>query len=95
VKLLCGELQKRFSSVPQLAQIFPHCPAASGKSIESLITYVTDRAGHDFRYAIDAGKLHRELGFLPAEKFAAGLVKTIDWYIAHDEWWRSAQAGSQ
>jgi dTDP-glucose 4,6-dehydratase len=54
---------------------------------ESLISYVTDRAGHDRRYAIDPSKIHRELGWLPATRFEDGLQKTIDWYLTHKEWW--------
>ena len=57
-----------------------------GKS-EDLITYVTDRKGHDLRYAIDPGKIHRELGWLPETKFADGIRKTIRWYLDHQEWW--------
>ena len=57
-----------------------------GKS-EDLITYVKDRAGHDLRYAIDPTKIHRELGWLPQTNFETGIVKTIQWYLAHKEWW--------
>ena len=60
---------------------------------ESLITYVTDRKGHDMRYAIDPTKIHRELGWLPETKFADGLDKTIDWYLTHREWWETIISG--
>lgn len=60
---------------------------------ESLITYVTDRKGHDMRYAIDPTKIHNELGWLPETKFADGLQKTIDWYLAHREWWENIISG--
>ena len=53
---------------------------------ESLITYVEDRKGHDWRYAIDPTKISRELGWLPKTKFEDGIIKTIDWYVAHPEW---------
>ena len=53
---------------------------------ESLITYVEDRKGHDWRYAIDPSKISRELGWLPKTKFEEGIIKTIDWYVAHPEW---------
>ena len=53
---------------------------------ESLITYVQDRKGHDWRYAIDPSKISRELGWLPKTKFEDGIIKTIDWYVAHPEW---------
>ena len=60
---------------------------------ESLITFVADRKGHDMRYAIDPTKIHRELGWLPETKFADGLDKTIDWYLAHREWWETIISG--
>lgn len=53
---------------------------------ESLIEHVTDRKGHDYRYAIDPTKIHNELGWLPKTKFEDGIVKTIDWYLEHPEW---------
>lgn len=59
-----------------------------GKS-EELITYVTDRAGHDMRYAIDPNKIHRELGWLPETKFEYGIKKTIRWYIDNKLWWEN------
>jgi len=58
-----------------------------------LITYVKDRPGHDWRYAIDAGKIRRELGWEPQERFASGLRKTVEWYLAHPEWVDSVQTG--
>ena len=54
---------------------------------ESLITYVTDRKGHDMRYAIDPTKIHNELGWLPETKFADGIKKTIKWYLENEKWW--------
>lgn len=54
---------------------------------ESLITYVTDRKGHDMRYAIDPTKIHDELGWLPETKFEDGLKKTIQWYLDNEDWW--------
>ena len=60
---------------------------------ESLITFVTDRKGHDMRYAIDPTKIHNELGWLPETKFADGLDKTIDWYLTHREWWETIISG--
>lgn len=53
---------------------------------ESLISFVTDRKGHDYRYAIDPSKIHSELGWLPKTKFEDGIVKTIDWYLEHPEY---------
>ncbi len=60
---------------------------------ESLITYVTDRKGHDMRYAIDPTKIHTELGWLPETMFADGLKKTIDWYLNNKEWWETIISG--
>jgi len=59
----------------------------------SLITYVKDRAGHDLRYAIDATKIQRELGWEPSLQFAEGLEKTVDWYLANEEWMTRITSG--
>jgi dTDP-glucose 4,6-dehydratase len=61
---------------------------------EKLITYVTDRAGHDLRYAIDATKLKEELGWLPSLQFEEGISKTIDWYLENTEWLEEVTSGS-
>ena len=61
---------------------------------EKLITYVTDRAGHDKRYAIDASKLENELNWLPSIKFEEGLSKTVDWYLENQEWVNKVTSGS-
>ena len=60
---------------------------------ESLITYVTDRPGHDMRYAIDPTKIHNELGWLPETKFEDGIVQTIEWYLNNKEWWENILSG--
>ena len=60
---------------------------------ESLITYVTDRKGHDMRYAIDPTKIHNELGWLPETKFADGIQKTIQWYLDNRSWWEEIISG--
>ena len=60
----------------------------------NLITYVKDRPGHDFRYAIDASKIKRELGWEPQETFASGLKKTVDWYLQNRDWWHAILDGS-
>ena len=60
---------------------------------EELITYVTDRKGHDLRYAIDPTKIHRELGWLPETRFADGIEKTILWYLDHTDWWKTIVSG--
>jgi dTDP-glucose 4,6-dehydratase len=63
------------------------------KESRSLITYVTDRAGHDFRYAIDASKLEKDLGWKPSLQFEEGLSKTIDWYLANGSWLNKVTSG--
>ncbi|MGN1051316.1 MAG: dTDP-glucose 4,6-dehydratase [Acutalibacteraceae bacterium] len=63
------------------------------KKPESLITYVTDRPGHDMRYAIDPTKIHNELGWLPETKFEEGIQKTIEWYLDNKEWWQNILSG--
>ena len=60
---------------------------------ESLITYVTDRKGHDLRYAIDPAKIHAELGWLPETSFDVGIKKTIRWYLEHRDWWEEIISG--
>jgi dTDP-glucose 4,6-dehydratase len=61
---------------------------------ETLITHVTDRPGHDLRYAIDAGKIERELGWKPEETFESGLRKTVQWYLNNKDWWQAVLDGS-
>ncbi|HNI83154.1 MAG TPA: GDP-mannose 4,6-dehydratase, partial [Rhodocyclaceae bacterium] len=63
-------------------------------SYARLITYVTDRPGHDRRYAIDARKIERELGWRPAETFDTGIRKTVEWYLAHQDWVAHVQSGA-
>ena len=69
-------------------------PRADGQSYSTQITYVTDRPGHDRRYAIDASKIERELGWKPAETFASGIAKTIAWYLDNPEWIARVQSGA-
>ena len=66
-------------------------PADSGKSYHELIAFVKDRPGHDFRYAIDASKLKKEIGWEIKESFETGIQKTIEWYLDNEEWWRAIQ----
>ncbi len=69
-------------------------PRADGKAYAEQITYVTDRPGHDRRYAIDASKIERELGWKPAETFETGIRKTVAWYLSNPEWVKNVQSGS-
>ena len=66
-------------------------PSENGSSYSDLITYVKDRPGHDFRYAIDAGKIQNNLGWSPKESFETGIRKTIHWYLDNQDWWRAIQ----
>jgi dTDP-glucose 4,6-dehydratase len=80
INLLCTILDKKLGR-------------AEGESAK-LITYVTDRAGHDLRYAIDATKLKTELGWVPSITFEEGLEKTVDWYLANEEWLDNVTSGN-
>jgi len=84
VGLICDTLDRAFAADPALASRFPSCPAAAGNSCRSLITYVTDRPGHDHRYAIDASKLAGELGNRSSVNFENGLGQTIRWYLDNE-----------
>ena len=69
-------------------------PRTDGQSYRSQITFVADRPGHDRRYAIDAGKLERELGWKPAESFESGIRKTVRWYLDNQDWVRHVTSGA-
>jgi len=69
-------------------------PRPDGSSYASLITFVTDRPGHDRRYAIDPTKIHTELGWEPAETFATGMRQTVQWYLDHQDWVQHVTSGS-
>ena len=80
VKLLCQQMDAKLGR-------------AAGES-EKLITYVKDRPGHDLRYAIDASKINRELGWKPSVTFEQGLEKTIDWYLSNEDWLLHVTSGA-
>jgi len=94
IRTLCRLLDEMVGTDPSLAKRFPRCPAAAGRETASLVTFVQDRPGHDRRYAIDAGKIERELGYVPCESFDRGLQKTLAWYLANEAWWRGVMDGS-
>ena len=94
VGLICDTLDHAFAADPDLASRFPSCPAAAGASCRSLISYVTDRPGHDQRYAIDATKLAHELGNRCGVGFETGLRRTIRWYLDREDWWRDVTSGT-
>lgn len=69
-------------------------PRADGQSYSQQITYVADRPGHDRRYAIDATKIHRDLGWKPVETFETGIRKTVEWYLQNNQWVSNVQSGA-
>ncbi len=82
VRAICALLEKH---APRTQTVAPY---------ENLITFVKDRPGHDTRYAIDAGKIERELGWVPQETFETGLEKTVRWYLDNRQWWQRVLDGS-
>lgn len=92
VRLLCRIVEEAFARDRSLPGRFPESPAALGRPLETLVTFVKDRPGHDRRYAIDASKIQRELGFTPGQSFEPGLRKTVSWYLANESWWRACQS---
>ena len=76
-----------------LEELTPNKPEGVAR-YEDLINFVADRPGHDLRYAIDASKIERELGWRPQETFESGLRKTIEWYLANEDWWQAVLDGS-
>ncbi|MBW3475608.1 dTDP-glucose 4,6-dehydratase [Hafnia alvei] len=83
VKTVCALLEELVPSKPEGVEHYA-----------DLITYVTDRPGHDMRYAIDAAKIERELGWRPQETFESGIRKTVQWYLSNESWWKRVQDGS-
>jgi dTDP-glucose 4,6-dehydratase len=86
VKTICSLLEELMPDNPHSKR--------SGYGFESLITYVKDRPGHDVRYAIDASKIERELGWKPEESFESGIQKTVEWYLDNKLWWQRVLDGS-
>lgn len=91
-RLLCGLIDEAFATEPELARRYPQAFAALGRRTESGIQFVTDRLGHDRRYAIDASKIRHELGFAPAETFETGIRRTLHWYLDNPQWWQPLMA---
>ncbi len=88
IAAICREVDLAFEEVDGLAERYPDAPAAKGKKSETLKTFVTDRAGHDRRYAIDETKARRELGYAATRSFDSGLRQTLRWYLEQEAWWR-------
>jgi dTDP-glucose 4,6-dehydratase len=94
VHQLCASIDAAFSKDDQLASQFPDAPPAGGGETKSLITFVKDRLGHDWRYAIDASRAKAELGYEPEEDFESGFQKTLQWMLRNESWWRAVMDGS-
>ena len=85
---------KNIDLIKVICRVMDEKLGRSPGSSEGLITYVTDRAGHDMRYAIDATKLQRELGWAPSLQFEEGIARTIDWYLENKDWMRGVTSGA-
>ncbi len=94
IDTLCAAVDAAFAADPALAARFPAAPAANGQPTAGLKTYVTDRPGHDRRYAIDETKARAELGYVPARDFTTGFAATLGWYLGNEDWWRAVLDGS-
>ncbi len=88
IDAICREADRAFAEIEGLADRYPDAPAAKGEKSETLKTFVTDRAGHDRRYAIDETKARGELDYAPNWGFDEGLRQTLRWYLDHEDWWR-------
>ncbi|MBV7258283.1 dTDP-glucose 4,6-dehydratase [Erythrobacter crassostreae] len=88
IDAICREVDLAFEEVEGLDARYPDAPAAKGGKSDSLKAFVTDRAGHDRRYAIDETKARAELGYSARHGFDAGLRQTLRWYLDHEDWWR-------
>jgi len=88
IEEICATVDRAFETKPDLARRFPDAPAARGEASASLKRFVTDRAGHDLRYAIDETKARDELGYAPRRTFGEGFAQTLDWYLGNEGWWR-------
>ena len=94
IETLCAAVDAAFAANPDLAARFPDAPPAKGRATASLKTFVTDRPGHDRRYAIDETKARAELGYAPARTFEEGFAETLAWYLGNESWWRAVMDGS-
>ncbi|MCR9672213.1 dTDP-glucose 4,6-dehydratase [Vibrio alginolyticus] len=101
VNVICQLMNQYFTGEAQLPALshlelqakYPLATKVAAGDAQTLITFVTDRAGHDRRYAIDATKTNNELGYKPAESFETGIRKTVEWYLTNDAWWNELLPG--
>lgn len=93
IDTICAEVDRAFAEIDGLAARYPGAPAAQGAPTASLKTFITDRAGHDRRYAIDETKARAELDYAPAHGFEDGLRQTLRWYLSREDWWGPLMGG--
>lgn len=89
VHLVCSIMDELFAEDKTLSQRFPDAPQNKGNLAETLITHVTDRAGHDRRYVINAQKISTQLGYTPQYTFETGIKRTVAWYLENETWWQA------
>lgn len=89
IAAICREVDRAFTEIDGLADRYPDAPAAKGHPTATLKTFVTDRAGHDRRYAINETKARAELDYVPQRDFDEGLRHTLRWYLDNEAWWHS------
>lgn len=94
IDTICAAVDDAFAADSDLSRRFPDAPAAKGHRSSALKTYVTDRPGHDRRYAIDESKISAELGYAAARTFEKGFAETLRWYLDNEDWWQSVLNGS-
>jgi dTDP-glucose 4,6-dehydratase len=87
IEEICQAVDNAFAADPSLARRFPDAPAGQGRSSLELKTFVTDRKGHDRRYAIDETKARTELDYAPLRDFPQGFAETLGWYLTREDWW--------
>jgi dTDP-glucose 4,6-dehydratase len=92
IDAICATVDAAFASDSSLAARFPNAPAARGERSDSLKSFVTDRKGHDRRYAIDETKAREELGYYATRTFEEGFAQTMDWYLTNEDWWQALLA---
>ncbi|BFM11781.1 dTDP-glucose 4,6-dehydratase [Simiduia litorea] len=88
VKYICCKMNQLFQAKPELSQQFPTALAARNNESEKLITHVSDRAGHDRRYAVNINRATEDFGYRPSETFDTGIQRTLEWYLANQDWWQ-------
>jgi dTDP-glucose 4,6-dehydratase len=94
VRRLCAVVDNAFAHGCRTGRRFPRAPAAAGRETVSLLTFVTDRPGHDRRYAIDARKIEASWASVPPRASRAGCGGPSHWYLEHEPWWRATMDGS-